>query len=214
MTKKVSDNQHSGYIGEAAFARWASEIGWYPTKISHDHGLDFFCQIRGDRAGAKSAEMPGRTLTVSVRSTTADSDSITITRDDADLLLRTNTPMVFALVQRGSQDEMDKVAIKFPDEAFIRELDAFIRSGKKSHQVPFSDAVTDIGKVRYNADRLFKDSYTDRLARLRATLRVEGLLHDPHVEIVHADPALTSLSAQRRPPSPKIHYTTQTLVKH
>lgn len=187
MSKRVSDNQDAGYNGETAFSCWASSIGWYATKIVPDHGLDFLCQIRGKRTDAKSAEMTGNLLTVSVRSTTADSDAITITRDDADLFLKTNVPLVFALVRRGSPGEMSLVAIKFPDEAFVRELDAFMRSSKQSHQVRFSDAVTDISEIRCNAERLFKESYTDLLTRLRATLRVESLLPDPHVEIIHDD---------------------------
>ena len=109
MSKRISDNQDAGYIGEEDFRLWATKMGWYPTKLDHDHGLDFVCQLRGERISGKSSEMPGKMLTVSVRST--DGDTITITRDDAELLLRTGTPMVFAIVRRGSMDELGKIAV-------------------------------------------------------------------------------------------------------
>ena len=90
MGKRVSDNQDLGYIGEGEFALWANKIGWYPTKVLPDHGLDFLCQIKEDRIGGKSAEMRGKLLTVSVRSTDENGDSIVITRSDAQLVLETN----------------------------------------------------------------------------------------------------------------------------
>lgn len=202
IVKRVSDSQEGGYIGEEEFRLWASKIGWFPTKIEHDHGLDFLCQLRGERSGSKSSEMPGNLLTVSVRSTSADGDSITITRDDAELLLRTSAPMVFAIVQRGSPEEPGRVAIKFPDEMFIRELDAFWRSGVEHHQLRFSDAITDIGKIRYNAERLFRESYVDMLARLRAKLRLEGLLPDAQVEILHTDQGVSAVVRSKQFPDP------------
>ena len=45
--------------------------------------------------------MPGKTLNVSVRSTGPGSDAISIGRDDADLLLSANTPIVLAIVRRA-----------------------------------------------------------------------------------------------------------------
>lgn len=201
MSKKVSDNQDQGYVGEDEFRSWASKMGWYPTKLDQDHGIDFVCQIRGNRAGKRSSEMPGKTLNVSVRSTTDDSDSITIHRDDATLLLSTNTPMVLALVRRAPLDQAGQVAIKFPDEDFIKELDAFSQSSAETHQVRFSEAVIDRCKIEYKVDKLFKEPYADRMARLRAKLRLQGLVTEPHVEIVHTDQGTYAVVRSRDLPS-------------
>ncbi len=131
--------------------------------------------------------MPGNLLKVSVRSTDANGDTIKITRDEAELILQTNTPTVLAIVRRGTIDEVGKVAIRFPDDSFIRELDCFLQSNAKSHQLRFSDAVTEIGKIHYNADRLFREAYADQLVRLRAKGRLENILPDANIEIVHTE---------------------------
>ena len=72
MPKQISDSQDAGYVGENEFRSWAAKMGWYPTKFEPDQGIDFVCQIRGDRIDKRSSEMPGKTLNVSVRSTTED----------------------------------------------------------------------------------------------------------------------------------------------
>lgn len=191
--KKISNNQGRGYIGEEEFRLWATKFGWLPTDILHDHGLDFICQICGSKVGKKSAEMPGNLLSVSVRSTEADGDTVKITRDDAELLLRTNTPMVFAIVQRGSQQQMGKIAVKFPDEPFVRELEAFLYSGAESHLLRFSEAISDEEKIRYNTERLLNESYVDKLARVRAKLKLEGIIPDAKIEIIHAENGVSAI---------------------
>ena len=184
MSKKSSDNQTAGDFGEVEFQRWATLMGWHPGKIVPDHGLDFLCQVPGARAGSKSMEMPGLLLTASVRSTSSHAKSVKITRSDAQLLFSTNTPMVFALVRRGDDGGLGEVAIRFPDETFIRELDSFLRSGKQYHQLRFDEAVTDKCKIEYDARRLFNESHAERRTRLLAELRIAHLLPEPHVEIV------------------------------
>ena len=184
MTKKVSDSQDHGYVGENEFRSWAAKMGWYPTKFDPDHGIDFVCQIRGDRAGKTSSEMPGKTLNVSVRSTTDDSDTVVIDRSDAELIFATSGPMVLAIVKRAPLQEAGQVAIKFVDEQFIRELDAFLQGTAHTYTVRFSEAVTDTGKIQYNVDRLFRQSYADTIARLRTELRLKSLMAEPHVGIL------------------------------
>ncbi|MBU4274171.1 MAG: hypothetical protein KKA28_20270 [Planctomycetes bacterium] len=206
MVKKVHDNQSSGYIGEDEFKSWASKMGWFATKIDQDFGIDFICQIRGERISEKSSVMTGKLLAVSVRSTTTDGDAIKISRDDADHLLKLNTPMVFAIVQRGSQEEQAKIAIKFPDDAFICELDAFLRSKAKHHKLRFSDAITDLRKIKFNAERLFKESHADKLFLFRAELRLKGVLPDAQIEIIHTKEGGRAYIRSKQFPNP-IHIT-------
>jgi hypothetical protein len=185
MTKKVSDSQEAGYVGENEFRSWAAKMGWFPSNLVPDHGIDFVCQIRGDRIGEKTSSMPGRFLNVSVRSTTVDSDSATIYRSDAQLLLSTSVPMVFALVRRAPLGEAGEVAIKFPDEDFIGEIEAFLKGPAQSHSVRFSDAISDIQEIQQNVEKLFQQSHKDMIARLLAEHRLKELIKEPQAEILH-----------------------------
>jgi hypothetical protein len=185
MAKQVSDSQDSGYIGESEFQSWATKMGWYATKLHPDHGIDFVCQIRGNRLTTKSSEMSGKTLNVSVRSTHQGSDTIVIDRSDAELFLTAPNPVVLAIVRRAPQGQVSEVGIKFVDEHFVRDLDAFLTGKAKTYTVRFSDAVTDIEKIRYNTDRLFKEPYSDTIARFRTEGRLKAFGARPDVEIVH-----------------------------
>ena len=170
MTKKVSDSQDAGYWGENEFRSWAAKMAWYPTKFDPDHGIDFVCQIRGDRKGKKVSEMEGKTLNVPVRSTTEDSDTVIIKRSDAELFFSGSSPTVLALVRRAPLGRAGEVAIKFLDEQFITELDEFLRGTAKTHTVHFSEAITDPGEIQQRVKKLFKQSYVDTIARLRTEL--------------------------------------------
>ena len=185
MPKQVSDNQDAGYIGENEFRSWATKIGWYPTKFDPDHGLDFVCQIRGDRTGKKSSEMHGKTLNVSVRSTTENSDTVTIDRSDAQLLLSTNSPTVLAIVRRAPHGRSGQVAIKFVDEQFVKELDIFLRGTTGSHTVHFSGAITNREEIQHNVAKLFQQPHMTMIARLLAECRLNGHLEEPRAEILH-----------------------------
>jgi hypothetical protein len=160
-------------------------MGWYPTKYNPDHGIDFVCQIRGDRTGEMSSEMSGKTLNVSVRSTTKTSDTIKIDRNDAELFLKTNSPIVIAIVKRAPLGQNGPIAIKFIDEQFIRELEVFLHSTAKTHTVHFSEAATDPDKIQNTVERLFQQPYMDMIARLRIELRLETLISEPQAEILH-----------------------------
>lgn len=172
-------------MGESEFHSWAAKMGWYPANLVPDHGIDFVCQIRGDRIGEKTSSMPGRFLNVSVRSTTADSDSVTISRSDAQLLLSTSGPMVFALVRRAPLGEAGEVAIKFPDEDFIGKIEAFLKGPAQTHSVRFSDAISDIQEIQQNVEKLFRQSHKDMIARLLAEHRLKELIKEPQAEILH-----------------------------
>jgi len=193
MVKKISENQKAGYIGEDEFRLWASKIGWHPTKTAPDHGLDFFCQLEGEKVSEKSYTMPGKIVAVSVRSTEKDKDVVRITRDDAQLFLTTNTPMVFAVVRRGSVEESGEISIQFPDEKFIRELDNFLQSSAEHYLLRFSDAISKLDTIQQYAVNLFKEAPGDRIARIRANIRLQPLMPDSHVEILHTDQGIHGL---------------------
>ncbi len=130
--------------------------------------------------------MPGKTLNVSVRSTSEDSDTVVIDRSDAELLLSSNSPMVLAIVQRMPLGQAGKVGIKFLDEQFIKELDVFLRDTAKTHTMHFSQTVTEPGRIRDEVDRLFQHPYRDMIARLRTEIRLKDFMVEPHAEILHS----------------------------
>lgn len=39
MCEKSTDKQRLGIIGEAAFQQWAAKMGWHPSKLDLDYGL-------------------------------------------------------------------------------------------------------------------------------------------------------------------------------
>ena len=171
----------------ASFGLGPPKLGWYPTKFEPDHGIDFVCQIRGDRIGKQSSEMTGKTLHVPVRSTNEDSDTVIIDRNDAELFFSTSGPMVFAIVKRAPIGQASQVAIKFVNEQFIRELDTFLRSSAKTHSVHFSEAITDTQEIKVKVEELFQRPYMPEIARLRAELRLGEIINEPRVEMIYTE---------------------------
>ncbi len=183
-TKKMSEVQEYGYTGEDEFKSWASKAKFPATKVEHDFGFDFLCQVVGEpTSGKKSYSMTGHVFMVSVRSTTKSGDSIKINRADADLLL-TNDHCVLAIVKRAPLGEAGQVAIKFIDENFIKELHDFLRSGDEDLGVEFSKACSELTAIRYNVDRMFKADYQNRLDLLKKKLKLEEVLKSPSLRIV------------------------------
>ncbi len=187
MPKKITESQDQGNAGEQAFADWAAKMHWYPTKLVPDAGIDYVCQIRGERISASTSVMPGHLLNVSVRSTVEDSDSVKIDRSDAELIFSTASPMVFALVRRAPLGQADQIAIRVCDEAFVAEIEHFLRSTKNTHTLHFSDAMTNPCEIQENVEQLFIQPHRPMIARIRAEFRLNGLLQGPHAEILHTE---------------------------
>jgi len=186
MPKKRSDTQQRGHEGEGAFIAWATQImRWEPTKLLPDFGIDFVCQIPGRRLSKTTEEMPGRQLSVSVRSTTQDSKSVTIYCSDAELFLSANVPLVLALVRRASHGKSGEVAIRLPDESFIREIEEFLDTDEKSHAVRFADAITDPEEIQQRVKELLAKPYMVAVALTRIGLRSSQLVKEPCIELLY-----------------------------
>jgi hypothetical protein len=184
--KRMSEIQEYGYIGEADFVAWATKAGFLPTKVVHDHGSDFVCQVKGEQTpGKKSWAMNGHMFIASVRSTTEDGDLVKLNRSDADLFLN-NGNYVLAIVKRAPLGAAGKVALKFIDEDFIKELHAFLRSNDDDLEVSFSTACSELTAIRYNVDRMFKSGYQSKLTCLKKTLKLEEVLKSPRIKIVQS----------------------------
>lgn len=183
--KKVSEVQESGYIGESDFANWATKVGYFPSKITPDHGIDFLCQVMGAKTPHKASwSMPGKIFLVTVRSTEDDGQKVLLSRSDAKLMLA-DSSLVLAMVRRAPVGQTGQVSIRFGDESFIRELHAFLCGSAESHSVSLGSGCTDLAAIRYNIERLFRNSYQDQLAHLKAELKLGEVLKGPRLRVVH-----------------------------
>jgi len=187
VPKKRSEPQKIGNEGEGAFIDWANKMGWEPTKLVPDPGIDFVCQIPGRKLSKTTEEMPGQQLNVSVRSTKQDSKSVTINRDDAELVLSSNTLFLLALVRRAPLGQVSKVAIRFPDAEFIREIQEFLDTEKETHAVRFSDAVTDSAEIQQRVQELLKKPYMTMITLTRIEHRSRQFIDEPRVEILYSE---------------------------
>src|SRR5882672_5695938 len=144
MTKKISEPQDFGFIGEADFQSWATKMGYYPTKLIPDIGIDFACQLKGKKSATGTTwDVTSKNFVVAVRSTEEDGEEVRITKDDAEVLLNSNVPIVLALVRRAPTDKAPEVSLRFVDEDFVRELHSFLRESSETRTIKFSDAIRD-----------------------------------------------------------------------
>jgi len=193
MPKKMSDPQQLGDAGEGAFVAWATAMGWpTPTKHTRDIGTDYICQIPGDRISKATVLMPGRRLEVSVRSTTQNSRAVKVSRSDAKLFFTSSVHRVLALIRRAPVGQLSKVAIRFPDESFIGELEEFLDSGDETHEVRFSDATTDTVEIRQRVEDLLNQPFLFMVNRMRIERCLVGVVEDPCVEIVSTESGSTA----------------------
>ncbi len=188
MPKKMTNNQDRGHAGEDQFKYWASSVmHWYATKADPDSGFDFLCQLRGKRIDSHACIMDGKVLSVSVRSTDRTKSKIRIDRSDIELLLSATTPAVIALVQRAPYGQVGKVAIRVPDELFIRECQLFLTGRGKSRSVSFDDALAVPGDIQKAVEDLCSQWYPGLVVRARAKFLLEGLLPDAQFEVLQTD---------------------------
>lgn len=182
--KKISDVQELGYIGESEFANWANKVGYFPTKIIPDHGIDFVCQVKGSKThGKASSTMQGKIFLATVRSMEEDGQGVTLSRADANLLLEQSL-LVLAIVKRARVGDSGQISIRFVDESFIRELHSFLCTTYESHLVRFDEGHTHLDAIRYNFERLFRRNYQEKIAHLKAELKLGEVLKGPHLRVV------------------------------
>jgi hypothetical protein len=187
MPKKKHDRQQDGYEGEDFFQFWATKnMQWIPQKPTRDLGIDFICQLPGNRTESNSSEMPGTLLSVLVRSVKSDSKSVSIDQNEAELFFSTNAPMILALVRR-TQNGIDEVAIRFPDRKFIEEMDGFLKSKFKTHKVKFSEAITDIKDIHQNLDQLLRQPYEVYIKHLLDETQLKKYSQELKVESLYTE---------------------------
>ena len=128
MTKLRNPSNRIGSVGEKAFAYFASRNGVLATKADDDVGLDFLCQVDKDHKAKGSSAMAGSLIGFAVRSTAAERGRVRLDRDDAEFLLRMDTPVGVVLVDDPAGDA--SYHHRMLDHAFANELADFLASGR------------------------------------------------------------------------------------
>jgi len=135
-----------GDAGEKKFDARAIDYGLIATKVSNDYGIDFVCQIDEQPESPSRSAISGVFVAVSVRATKRPDGRITLTRADADYVLRSDSVTMVALVhlQPGGPEH---IYVRVVDEEFRKELAVFLRADNAT--VSFTPAQFEpIGRVR------------------------------------------------------------------
>src|SRR4051812_20681833 len=103
--KNRSLAQRIGTIGEADFQALAARSGLIPGRFQEDYGLDFVCMVDLDPKAPGTSRMAGTFIGVSVRGTRRADRRVTLTRGDAEMLLRTGMPVCLVLAAAVSDTE-------------------------------------------------------------------------------------------------------------
>jgi len=131
--------QRVGEGGELAFRNFAQHQGLIPTKVEADYGTDFYCQVDMDPNAAGSSPIGDTPVMAFVRASQKKFGGITITRADAQNLLRTRNPMFVCLVHQTK--EGDLCYIQFVDQTLAQRLAAFLRGDKQTHSLRPKDCL-------------------------------------------------------------------------
>lgn len=176
MTKKLSDIQWQGRRGEKAFEYWSTELGLLPTNLQPDEGIDYVCQVVGDRTKKTSHAMTANLVAAWVRASEKNDVKVQIGRDDAIHLLGTNVPALVILVDLKTQDSFPRLHVRILDAKFLRELWSFLRGTKKSRTLRADACISDRNEIEKAIQKLLRPGARERLDALKRELKVQHAL--------------------------------------
>jgi hypothetical protein len=128
--KRRTPSQRAGFVGEQAFAYFASQIGLLPTKIVEDVGLDYLCQMDEDVQSSNSSTISANVLGACVRASGGVDGRIELTRSDANAVLAANFPVCIVLVHQVPGGPVPYY--RLADATFRGELIDFLASRRKT----------------------------------------------------------------------------------
>lgn len=181
LTKKRSQSQRIGSLGESLFQTFCEQNYLIPNKPEQDFGFDFLCQIDLAKNLAELGQIAGTIIGFSVRSTITSDGKIKLTRADAECLLAAEFPTGLALVKLHETDPCE-IFFRLLDEDFTSELYAFVASRKKVKHFVLKDLLPG-AKIREEVKRASVSGFVER-SRLAATKqRAEPVIGAVHIEI-------------------------------
>jgi hypothetical protein len=193
MTKLRNPSNRIGSTGEKAFALFADHNGVLATKAGEDVGLDFLCQVDEDHEAKGSSEIAGAVIGFAVRSTAADGGRVRLDRDDAEFLLRMDTPVGVVLVTDPKEDP--SFHHRMVDEAFTNELVEFLASGRETMSLTPAQC-RDASEFRADVLRSLGPGEVERRRVAVAKQRLSAKVAIGRIQIVRDDSgAITVVSA-------------------
>jgi hypothetical protein len=132
--KQRSFAQRVGTVGENAFRNFAERQRLLPTRVEEDFGIDFYCQIDKDADSKSTSSIADTLATAFVRASTSANGRITLTRRDAQNILRARQQMFVVLIHvKGDEDRVP--FFRFVDAEFAVRLSDFLGSDKTTHSL-------------------------------------------------------------------------------
>lgn len=187
MTKRISQIQLQGIEGEKAFEHWASRNGLLATKLDPDQGIDYVCQLVGDRTDKtdkSSYYTPGKMLAVAVRSSDKVEPKVRINRDDARLLLQINMPTAIAILDLRTTSEPPKVYFRFMDNQFLAELFNFLKGSKQSYTIKATSCISDPYEIRSAVEGLFNPGAWEKIESLKREMKLQQIVPGARLTVV------------------------------
>lgn len=167
--KRRTLSQRLGTKGEHTFALWAVDRCLGPNKTQDDYGIDYYCQLFKRLPGGKE-EATGPVLSAQVRAVASKVKRrrISLEKEDAENLLRqTNVSCVI-----GVDIAASLVAFRFLDEAFVRELSAFVQSNRSTLTLSIADMERDPALFDERLKHLARPAAQNRLRVLLAEIKL------------------------------------------
>ena len=193
MPKRLSEIQWQGITGEKAFEIWAVKNRVLPTKLDPDQGIDYVCQVVGNKTQKASYETPGHLMAVAVRSSDKAEIKVNLDRNDAELLLCLNLPAALAMLDLRSEGDFPDIYFRFLDAAFIRDLFVFLKGTKKGRTVKAGTCVSNPNAIRSAIEKAFLPGAWEKIQALKRTLRLQDVVNDALLSVVSTGTSSYSL---------------------
>lgn len=188
--KSRSKSQQIGEKSEALFQMWSIDNGLSSTKVAHDFGVDFFCQVFTKANGRET--ICGGTLAVQVKGTEGKvaRPRITLERDDIVNLLRQSCLVCLIAPNLATKS----VHFRFFDEQMVSELFDFLKSDKESKTFTLQSLESECAVFKSLLQDLLKPLRLQRLNKLKTQALVEYELPGASIRIhENTEPSVVSL---------------------
>jgi hypothetical protein len=189
--KRRTLSQRLGNKGERIFAAWAEDRCLGANKTEEDFGIDYYCQVFRRLPGREDEEAAGPVLSAQVRGvgTKVRRPRISLEKSDAENLLRqTNVSCVI-----GVDVAKSRVVFRFLDEAFVRELSAFVQSDNSTLTLSLGDMESDPALFDKQLRHLARPAAQSRLRVLLAELKLDGVAPGARLRISQGSDGSTAI---------------------
>ena len=193
--KRRSFSQRLGLLGENEFRNFAARHGLIVSKVEEDFGTDFFCEIDLDHESQSVSDIADTIISACVRATSKKGGRISLSRADAQYLLRARGCVFLCLVHLGTETRPTSVHFRFVDEILAKRLRKFLnRSERRSLSVVPVDCLAE-SEFRSSLSIAAQPGYAESIAVRLAEDGLAMKIPDATIEVHRSSiGALTSVS--------------------